>query len=313
LPKINSRQVMVNTGQLTTMSSSNTIASIRFKHPQDARMGIELVAVSELRQRASAAHFSKPQRADFYHLIGVTSGHTNPMVDFTPHACGAGHCLLVRPGQVMRYDFSLPWEGWLLAFRPESLPGSGRRAGPGELTLELRIEQLLNHWELSTDQCDTLGQALQLMHGDAKLPMAMDARNALLQHQLSAVLLRLSIWQEAAPSAAAAPAAHSHFRRFRHLLETEFTRSHQVQYYASQLAMGEKSLGRACLAGAGVSAKVCIAQRIVLEAKRLLAHTSLPVQTIALDLGFDDPTNFVKFFRKECGETPGGFRRQQAA
>lgn len=277
-------------------------------------MGIELVAVSELRQRASAAHFSKPQRADFYHLIGVTSGHTTTMVDFTPHACEAGHWLLVRPGQVMRYDFSLPWEGWLLVFRPESLPGQGRRSSPGEFALELRIAQFQNHWMLSSDQCDTLGQALQLMHGDAKWPMAMDARNALLQHQLSAVLLRLSIWQEPAPLAAAAsPAALSHFRRFRQLLETEFTRSHQVQYYASQLAMGEKSLGRACVAGAGISAKACIAQRLMLEAKRLLAHTSLPVQTIALDLGFDDPTNFVKFFRKECGETPGGFRRQQTA
>jgi AraC-like DNA-binding protein len=45
-----------------------------------------------------------------------------------------------------------------------------------------------------------------------------------------------------------------------------------------------------------------------LEAKRLLVHTSLPVSVIANRLGFDEPTNFVKFFRREVQKSPGEFR-----
>ena len=62
---------------------------------------------------------------------------------------------------------------------------------------------------------------------------------------------------------------------------------------------------------AAVSAKAFLVSRIVLEAKRLLAHTLLPVSTIGDQLGFDEATNFVKFFRRETALTPGAFRTRQ--
>jgi AraC-like DNA-binding protein len=34
----------------------------------------------------------------------------------------------------------------------------------------------------------------------------------------------------------------------------------------------------------------------------------LPVSVIANRLGFDEPTNFVKFFRREVQKSPGEFR-----
>ncbi len=53
--------------------------------------------------------------------------------------------------------------------------------------------------------------------------------------------------------------------------------------------------------------------RINLEAKRLLAHTVLPVAVIGERLGFADPTNFGKFFVRTVGCSPGRFRRRQIA
>lgn len=101
--------------------------------------------------------------------------------------------------------------------------------------------------------------------------------------------------------------------RFRKLLDTDFAAQHQVQYYANALGMSEKTLGRVCMTAAGVPAKAMITQRLALEAKRLLAHTTLAVQTIGRDLGFEEATNFVKFFRKESGMTPLAFRNSLSA
>jgi AraC-like DNA-binding protein len=47
-----------------------------------------------------------------------------------------------------------------------------------------------------------------------------------------------------------------------------------------------------------------------LEAKRLLAHSLFPVANIGYEIGFSEPTNFVKFFRRETRLTPGAFRSQ---
>jgi AraC-like DNA-binding protein len=59
-----------------------------------------------------------------------------------------------------------------------------------------------------------------------------------------------------------------------------------------------------------MSAKAFLTQRIVLEARRLLVHSTAAVGTISDELGFDEPTNFVKFFRRETGVTPGVFRAE---
>ena len=103
------------------------------------------------------------------------------------------------------------------------------------------------------------------------------------------------------------------FKRFQQLVEERFAQWHQVADYADRLGYTEKSLTRAVTASMGMTAKAFIAARVVLEAKRLLVHTDLPVATIAEKLGFDEATNFGKFFRREVGGTPAAFRRQQRA
>ena len=84
-----------------------------------------------------------------------------------------------------------------------------------------------------------------------------------------------------------------------------------MQHYAGALGMSDKTLSRVCWAAFGVPAKTAINQRLVLEAKRLLAHTSMAVQTIGRELGFEEATNFVKFFRKETEMPPLVFRASQ--
>ena len=46
----------------------------------------------------------------------------------------------------------------------------------------------------------------------------------------------------------------------------------------------------------------------MLEAKRLLCHTNISIKEIGYAIGFDEPTNFIKYFRKHTGKTPIDFR-----
>jgi AraC-like DNA-binding protein len=100
------------------------------------------------------------------------------------------------------------------------------------------------------------------------------------------------------------------FRRYRALIEREFTRCHGVALYVEALGCSGKSLSRAARAVSNISAKAVLTDRIVLEAKRLLAHSLLPVADIGYEIGFSEPTNVVKFFRRETRLTPGASRRQ---
>jgi AraC-like DNA-binding protein len=52
-----------------------------------------------------------------------------------------------------------------------------------------------------------------------------------------------------------------------------------------------------------------IQERIVLEAQRLLLHSNLNINEIGYRLGFDDPSYFVKYFKKNTKLSPSEFRK----
>jgi AraC-like DNA-binding protein len=161
---------------------------------------------------------------------------------------------------------------------------------------------------LSAATRPSVTEAFERMAEDARRP-ASRGLNMLLRSQVQSLLIRLQL--DGAPSTAderAEPLALQRYRRYRASIEHNFTRWHNVAPYAAHLGCSEKSLARAAWLVTDRSAKAVLTERLVLEAKRLLAHSLLPVATIADQLGFGEATNFTKFFRREAGETPGSFR-----
>lgn len=282
------------------------ITHIGFEPPADHRLSVEALTIDELRRRAPAEHFRKWQRADFFRLFGVQDGSTTPTLDFSSHAMRSGDWLLVRPGQVWRYDFDQPWSGWLVVFQSQVLMPGPRLSGGREVDLLARVDAM-SSFSIPLDpaqhrwMCDCANQ----LKSDGDLSLETPLRNELLRLQLSGMLLRLSVWHRSCqkPSSRSEP-----FQRFRNLLEADHASRHQVGHYARTLGMSEKTLSRVCLAAVGVPAKTVINQRLLLEAKRLLAHTRLPVKAVGHALGFDEPSHFVRFFRREAGLSPLAFR-----
>jgi AraC-like DNA-binding protein len=95
---------------------------------------------------------------------------------------------------------------------------------------------------------------------------------------------------------------------FKNLLDDQFKNLKSVAGYAAMMAVSEKKLNKSTLKVLGKSPKVLIDERVVLEAKRLLAHTTSSIKEIGFELGFDEPTNFIKYFRKHVASTPIDFR-----
>ncbi|GAA4275139.1 AraC family transcriptional regulator [Aquimarina gracilis] len=60
----------------------------------------------------------------------------------------------------------------------------------------------------------------------------------------------------------------------------------------------------------GISANKWIQDKTVTEAQALLSKSTTPVKEIAYRLGFNEPTHFSKFFKKQTGLTPNQYRKQ---
>ena len=130
------------------------------------------------------------------------------------------------------------------------------------------------------DDVTALHRALDhLAHEAAVTGTPPTIRNAILQRLLGVLLLRLT--HQAAP-VGTLPGEHAEtFQRFRRAVESDFARARDVGHYAKALGDAPRTLTRASLAAVGVGAKDYIDRRVILEAKRLLAHDDAPVVSIA--------------------------------
>jgi len=282
----------------------------RTGYPHD----IEVYPVGELRRRARRFDALGIERVDFHCLLHVTAGHYRQMVDFETFDCPPGSVLIVQPGQVHRFGKLTGWTGWLLIFRSEAVQSRIANPTPGELEAFRQLADMPALLTTAGAARRAVTRAFEQMAEDAALAASAPVVNALLRRQLEALLARLQLARSgAAVERTLDPLVLRRFSRYKTAVEREYRRRHGVREYASQLGCSEKSLNRATRAVMDMSAKALLLGRIVLEAKRLLAHSASPVAVIAADLGFDEPTNFVKFFRRETGMTPGGFRGRYAS
>jgi AraC family transcriptional activator of pobA len=81
-----------------------------------------------------------------------------------------------------------------------------------------------------------------------------------------------------------------------------------VSHYAALLGVSPQRLSETCRHSTGVSAKTLILERVILEAKRLLCYSEMPVSEIAAHIGYDDPLYFSRAFRHVVGSSPRAFR-----
>ncbi|MCX4984760.1 helix-turn-helix transcriptional regulator [Streptomyces sp. NBC_00572] len=278
------------------------IPEVSFTAPAGTPAGVEVLPLADLRRRVPAERLALPQRPDFHHLIALSGGALSHTVDFTAYALDAGSWLWVRPGQVQQWGDLTHAEGTLILFRQEFLDpatASGARLeDPHAPVLRRPLPGEAAALRLAADHLAAEFGAL------GHLPL--EVHTAALRHLLSVLVLRLAHLTAPVGGPVAEPDAT--YPRFRDAVEQDFTRTRRVEEYARALGYAPRTLSRATLAATGLGAKEFIDRRVVLEAKRLLAHSDLPAARIADHLGFSSATHFSKFFHQRTGQTPIAFR-----
>lgn len=92
--------------------------------------------------------------------------------------------------------------------------------------------------------------------------------------------------------------------RFRALIEENLGKSLPLEFYARQLGITPRTLGRICNDAMGCSPLTLVHRRKLLEAQRLLRYTNATIVQVANELGFADPSYFSRFYLRSTGQRP---------
>ncbi len=95
---------------------------------------------------------------------------------------------------------------------------------------------------------------------------------------------------------------------FSSLVEKHYKELKITSKYAEKLNLTPNYLNALIKENMDISAGEMIKNRVILEAKRLLLHTTLSVTQISYELGFNDNSHFGKYFKSSTKYSPQQYR-----
>jgi AraC-like DNA-binding protein len=127
-------------------------------------------------------------------------------------------------------------------------------------------------------------------------------------------ILRIKTGTQNLPADAEGPYSredYRYFQKFISALEHDLTDTHKVADYSKKIGITPRRLSTICQSCRGKSPKEIINEYLVAESRRLLLETEYPIKQIALQLGFADPYQFSKYFKKHEKASPSHFRKKR--
>lgn len=285
---------------------SNDIKNFNFKPglPQEFEI-LDMVAM----YKRNIDKLTTVHRTAFYQIIWFNTGNLTVWVDFMPVRIKPNTVLFLGKEVVKWFEDKTPLDGRAILFTDSFYCRT--EADTKYLSNNILFNDLLSISVIQPDDQTHLFEVLfNQMEEELTFPKD-PVQDDILQNLLNNFLIyserirRIQGFTEIKKGADL-----DYVMLFKDLLDQQYKHQKQVSFYAKQIHITGKRLNQATSKVLGKTPKTLIDERVMLEAKRLLAHTTESIKEIGFSLGFEEPTNFIKYFKKHTLTTPTEFRKK---
>ncbi len=241
---------------------------------------------------------------NFYFVLAVLEGSGIHEIDFIQYPVHSHSAFILRPGQVHRLELTSNSSGFLMEF---------------DLSFYQPKNTITEHrWKKASSKnyCEVEAARFQKLHN--YLAAIFEEYTLKQEGYAEAIKACLDLFfieytrQSRNPGTIAQTESsykQERFEELTRLLETNINNMKAVSQYADLLNLSSYQLNSITKAAVGKTVSDLINDQILLEAKRHLLATAEQVKEIADRLGFEDPSYFIRFFRKHTGVSPEAFRK----
>lgn len=247
-------------------------------------------------------------RHAYYHILWMSQARGEHLIDFDNYAIRPHSVFFLSPGQVHAWSSSIEARGYVMNFSVEFFMQMFPKIDELVAFPFFHITNSEPVLYLSEREHAELFPLLE--HIESEFNSALAGRHDIVRSLLLILLTKLRRLHKPRQNDLALPKSYILTKRFKLLVEQRFLELGAVQDYAALLLVTERRLNEAVKGTTGKTATQLIHDRILLEAKRLLAETALGISEIAYRLNFEDPAYFCRFFKKLVALTPSEFRRK---
>lgn len=249
----------------------------------------------------------KPHRAEFYQIFWFQEGSPTHIVDFRPIKVNHNSLLFINKNSVQLFDTKTKFKGKAILFTDNFFCKT--RLDTQFLKSTILFNDLLSIAQINIS--DSIIETI-FMHLENETENPKDECQAdIIRNDLRNLLLHSERERKKQGFVELEKDTNLELALiFKDLLESNFIQHKNVGFYANKMNISTKRLNQTTSKIFGKSPKNIIDNRVLLECKRLLAHTNNSVKEISYSLGFEEPTNFIKYFKKHTNETPISFSQK---
>jgi AraC-like DNA-binding protein len=252
--------------------------------------------------RAAHPFVMEPHAHDFYLVMLFTKGTGTHVIDFNEYIIKKGSVFFMSPSETHSWSLSDDADGYVLFFNPafylmDVLPRKIAELPFFSPENKMRMGQLI-----AEDRVE-LEKIITLMNAENKGSSVF--KKNILRSYLDILLFKLAAILQTQKTGA--PQLNT-IVLLLSLIEKHYTEHLSISVYADQLHVTIQKLNVLCKLQLNKTVNQLLQDRLLTEAKRLLAYSSYTVSEIAYQLNFNDNSYFNRFFKRMEQLTPEQFR-----
>ncbi|MCW3075551.1 MAG: transcriptional regulator [Bacteroidetes bacterium] len=248
-----------------------------------------------------------PHKHDFFLCVVFIKGQGQHEIDFKTYNVKQGSVFFLSPGQMHNWKLSSDTEGYILFHTKEFYELHYRNC---------KVQDYLFYASLYNTPCLTVplkklkevNDFFELMISEFKeiLPY----KTSKLASLLDLIYINLSrLYFPGEPFNNTSTGYLVKIRKLESLIDIHFKEKKSPAIYAELLNITGKHLNRMVKDTLNKTVSEMIADRIILEAKRLIAQHKYSISQVADELGYYDRSYFNRFFKKHAKLTPHEFAK----
>ena len=271
----------------------------KYKFNSSRNLEFELTSMPAIYKK-SKSKLSLPHRQEFYGVFYYTNSYGKHFIDFKEYDIEKGSVFLISNEQVHYFKNIEKTEGNIILFTNLFLEN--------DFLIEQVFEQNIGNPTLSLNTPLLKDVDFLILQIKSTIASTKAMKSTILKKYLEIILLEIvQFKQESLP---VQNIYYQRFIKFKKDLKEYYKEHKDVKFYANKQFITTKTLNLAVREIIDKSAKQFINDHIILLAKRMLINSKYAISEITFNLGFDEPTNFVKFFRNKETITPSMFQKK---
>lgn len=284
---------------------------IKFQNQQNSKAQFDIIKLEELYQRTDLDHsIEAHHKVEFYILLFIEKGNGFHTIDFIDYKCLKGTLLTIRKDQIHKFFKNHKLKGTLLLFTNEFLVSYLEKI-EAQKTMLLFNEQLgVPKIQLSDVQFKSIQRIVQQISNEY-FSMNDSHSLSIIRSELHILITKLYRIKSEVEKISFEKKYLNEFIEFQKLVEKKVTQTTKVKDFASQMNISTKTLNTITKNIVNKSAKQFVDEISTKQIKRLLLNTNLSIKEIAYQSGFEETTNFYKYFKRQTQNTPEQFRAKK--